>query len=279
MAKKQVKELLLSDYVQLDGIDTTGGLCISAGLSVIDGSYYQTTTPSLSNVFNFSSKNSYIQAEEAFSGKGDSYGPACTGTKGYCILSVDGVNSTLKLSGDISKLIASVPNNYYWSYSFGEAAGTSCLNITEARQNNLSSGIIKVPNLPSDLANCSSWSEESCIWRYDHDDNGIYCPTNPTIGNYVLSNFFGNHAEGGSVKAIGKYTHAEGRGTTADIRYAHAEGSHTFAGGMAAHAEGIGSPTNNTLAMGQGSHAEGGTTKAIGKCSHTEGVNTLALGA
>ena len=106
---------------------------------------------------------------------------------------------------------------------------------------------------------------------FEEDDNGLYCPKNPTIGNVVLENFYSSHAEGGSTRAIGKYTHAEGRDATADIRYAHAEGSHTFAGGMGSHAEGFGTPANNNMALGQGSHSEGCKSIALGQASHAEG--------
>lgn len=76
------------------------------------------------------------------------------------------------------------------------------------------------------------------IEAFNKDDNALYCPSDPTIGSSIIHNFYANHAEGGSVKAIGKYTHAEGRRTTADNRYSHAEGDGSFAGRMAAHAEG-----------------------------------------
>ena len=84
------------------------------------------------------------------------------------------------------------------------------------------------------------------------NDNAFYCPSDAAIGNVIL-NFYGQHAEGGSVHAIAQYSHAEGRATTAEGRYSHAEGGNgTTAGGVAAHAEGFGAK-----ALGNSSHAEG----------------------
>ena len=87
-----------------------------------------------------------------------------------------------------------------------------------------------------------------------------------------MYNFYGNHAEGGSTKAIGKYSHAEGRATIADVRYSHAEGSFSFAGGMYSHVEG-----NNCTAHGSAAHAEGMENIADGNCSHASGRKASAL--
>lgn len=92
--------------------------------------------------------------------------------------------------------------------------------------------------LPNGIASLSSKPEIYMKLLFELDDNALYYPKDPTLGNTIIHNFYANHAEGGSVKAIGKYTHAEGRRTIADNRYSHAEGDGSFAGRMAAHAEG-----------------------------------------
>ena len=67
------------------------------------------------------------------------------------------------------------------------------------------------------------------LW-YGYEDNGLYCPKDPTVGNAVIPSMYGNHIEGAATKALQRCTHAEGRNTIADIRYSHAEGSDTIAG-------------------------------------------------
>lgn len=52
MNTKETGNLFLSDVVKLAGPES--------GISVIDGNYYQTTSGSVSSVFNFSGKNSFI---------------------------------------------------------------------------------------------------------------------------------------------------------------------------------------------------------------------------
>ncbi len=88
-------------------------------------------------------------------------------------------------------------------------------------------------------AGLSSLTEEQCIDLWENDDNAFYVAGFPEIGNTVVKNFYAQHVEGGSSRAVGKYTHAEGRDNIADIRYSHAEGSHNIAAGMASHAEGF----------------------------------------
>ena len=106
--------------------------------------------------------------------------------------------------------------------------------------------------LPSNVAILGSQPEEWFLSCWLNDDNAFYAAGIPEIGNQPVPNFYAQHAEGGSVRAIGKYTHAEGRDNIADVRYAHVEGSHNAAGEMASHAEGF-----RTLAAGRQSHAEG----------------------
>lgn len=283
-------------------------------MKILSGNYIQATDPT--HVYNYSQKNTFIQAEEAFSGSGKSYGPANTGSYGYCVLSV--VNGTnyrgLKLSGDISKLIALLDNNaagagINYDYSASKSL-TAVLNDTTSISNALFSlalsdqgetmryqisSIDQVNNIvylkqafSTATAGLTSLSEESCISLWENDDNAFYVAGFPEIGNAVVKNFYAQHVEGGSSRAVGKYTHAEGRDNIADVRYSHVEGAHNIAAGMATHAEGFQNKVigkyahvegNLNVVNGLYAHAEGKNTAASGNQSHAEGFNTVASGA
>jgi len=226
-----------------------------------------------------------LQAEEAYSGSNESYGIACTGARGWPILSIDNVNNRIKLSGDLSALTnrTEAQKKLAWSMTVESVAKTSCVMIVgDPVQESLTAGWVQVNEIPvafKDKKISADLSTESMyIDCYLSDDNAFYCPFDPTIGATNIDNFYANHAEGGSTKAIGKYSHAEGRQTIADIRYAHAEGSHCFAGGMASHCEGFGRSMDLNVALGQASHCEGDNNKALGDASHVEGGNNIAAG-
>ena len=68
-------------------------------LKVLSGNYYQSDDSS-GHVKNYSYKNSFLQAE--YVSQHPEWGIACTGSKGYCVLSVIKDDNALKLSGDIS---------------------------------------------------------------------------------------------------------------------------------------------------------------------------------
>ena len=272
----------------------------NADLNLLCGNYIQVTDPEKS--YNYSSKNAFIQAEEAFSGSGKSYGPASTGSYGYCILSV--VNGTnhhgLKLSGDISKLTALLDNNApgaginydyraskslkvvlndttdisnaLFSLALGDQGETMSYQISSIdRVNNI---VYLKQSFSTATAGLTSLTKAQCIDLWENDDNAFYVAGFPEIGNAVVKNFYAQHVEGGSSRAVGKYTHAEGRDNIADVRYSHAEGSHNIAANMASHAEGF-----CTYAAGRYSHSEGENTEAIGKDSHAEGKSTQANGS
>lgn len=160
--------------------------------------------------------------------------------------------------------------------TLSNTADTACAKVLNVMTSDVSSGIIQLDTIPAKFNPLSAFPEESCIWCYHNDDNAFYCPFDPTIGTVNIANFYANHSEGGSTRAIGKYSHAEGRQTIADIRYSHAEGSHCFAGGMAAHCEGFGTPTSLNTANGQASHCEGMQNKAFGIASHAAGYKSCA---
>ena len=95
------------------------------------------------------------------------------------------------------------------------------------------------------------------------------------IGNYSLTQGYGNtasgfssHAEGGSTVASGTGSHAEGYAVNYD-----GTNYYTTASGLGAHAEGLG-----TTASGNESHSEGMVTNASSTCDHAEGQLTTASG-
>lgn len=208
---------------------------------------------------NYSARNSFLQAEEAFSGSGKSYGMAYTGSKGFCILNVNPKISTITLSGDV----ASLDMDATYSVSLGDIAKSMCTKVVSVDGN-----VVKIEPFISELIGYSIKTEDEMIDLFLHDDNAFYAPKCPEVGNQIIENFYGNHAEGGSTRAIGKYAHAEGRDTVADVRYSHAEGSHTVAGGMAAHADGF-----QTSALGKYSHSSGWYAQANDDYSYVWNCN------
>ena len=290
-------DLLLNTFLPLSGGTVSNYINLHQGdFTILSGNYIQSNSD---NVENYSSKNSFIQAEEAKNSRQISYGTAYTGTKGYCILSVYEDENLLKLSGNIDALEQLLNNEYdgvkpeasralnnlftgnpqrsyelknvLFSFSLAENQGVAAFKIIEIIENNSEYGIVKVDSLPLELIQAAAplASEEDYIDLYLNDDNGIYVNGYPEIGNAILENFYAQHIEGGSTRAIGKYAHAEGRDNVADVRYSHAEGSHNVAGGMASHAEGF-----YSIAIGRNSHVEGRNGKAIGEASHAEGILT-----
>ena len=262
----------LSNYLK-----NTGG-AISGDLILLSGNYIQTNN--LICTLNYSYKNSFLQTE--FVEDHPEWGIACTGSKGYCILqscpslsaysdlSIYPDTAAVKLSGDITELASNLDKRYSWAFGSGGDSQTLEIEAIDVEKQI----VVFKTELPSIIISARLSSEEEMIYAFDHDDNAIYCPKNPTIGNVVIHNFYANHSEGGSTKAIGKYTHAEGRNAIADMRYSHAEGDSTFAGRMASHAEG-----QNTMANGNYSHSEGRKTYVdnLATAAHAEGIQTSAF--
>lgn len=118
-----------------------------------------------------------------------------------------------------------------------------------------------------------SASEEELLNYFKNDDNALYVPGLPELGNVNIPNFFCQSAQGGSNRAIGKYSHCEGRDNVTDARYSHAEGYHNVALGAGSHVEG----TTN-IAIGAASHAEGKYCIAKGAQSHASGTGCVANG-
>ena len=255
----------------LSSIDVNVKLTDGSELSIIGGNYIQTTD----DVDMYGGKNAFIQADTYSA----SYGKSSVGSKGFYVLSVIG-NNKLKLSGSIN-----IPTSAYskaWSVSLDDK-----LNSWFSTISSVDGQIVTFASpFDSTIQSMSISSESQLISLIANDDNAFYCPSDATIGNVVL-NFYGQHAEGGSVHAIAKYSHAEGRGSIAEGRYAHAEGNITTAGGVGAHAEGMYSKAlgnrshaegERTYALEAGCHAEGYDTSAYGMYSHTEGYQTKADG-
>lgn len=291
--KQYVKALHLSDNVVTDVnylVTLTSGGIISSDMSIhqhnmniLSGNFIQTASKLGVGIKNFSSKNAFIQAEEAFDGEGKTYGIACAGCVGYVILSVDAMNNRLKLDGDLTAMTSNASAlSSAWSFALDKTSGSSCLYIDHVDE-----PYVYMKSLPDSLQSMSALTEEDCRLIAEKDDNGIYCPEHPDCGISSLNTFYAQHVEGGSTKAFGKYAHAEGRASIADCRYAHAEGSETFAGGIGSHAEGFygkamekGAHAEGirTYALGGGSHAEGNATYAIAAGAHAEGIRTYAYG-
>lgn len=260
MSNKTIGQLRAHDQLLTPDVEST----ISAGFNVyqsnftvLSGNFLQTNSGTAKN---YSARNAFIQAEEAFNSKGVSYGVAYTGTKGFCILNVNPTLSTLTLSGDLASLVLSAT----YSISLEDTAKSMCTRVVSVNGNS-----VTISPWIDDITKLSSKTEEEMIGLFLSDDNAFYAPKYPECGNVAIENFYGNHAEGGSVRAIGKYTHAEGRDTTADVRYSHAEGSHNIAGGMASHAEGF-----YTEALGRYSHAAGQNAKANDPVSYAWSCGT-----
>lgn len=254
----------------LSGIQTSGDIEIYGHtIKVLSGNYIQ-TDDALGYVQNYSARNSFLQAE-CSQKYYDRYGIACTGSKGYCILSINTSQRYIRLSGDLSELIEfhNLCANAQFSISFGSGSYSQELKIIDIAQDNAEWGHITT-DVATKIGNQTS---ATCIDNWENDDNAFYCPKAPHVGNTAIPAFYGSHAEGASTKAIQRCTHAEGRNTLADIRYSHAEGSDTYAAEMYSHAEG-----NKTKALGRASHSEGNNTTAKGENSHAEGTNTVALG-
>ena len=254
----------------LSGIQTSGDIEIYGHtIKVLSGNYIQ-TDDALGYVQNYSARNSFLQAEcpQRYY---DKYGIACTGSKGYCILSINTSQRYIRLSGDLTDLanFHAISSAEPFSISFDSGAFSRELKILSVVQDNSEWG-----HVITDIATrIGDKSENICRDKWLSDDNAFYCPKAPHVGNTSIPAFYGSHAEGASTKAIQRCTHAEGRNTLADIRYSHAEGSDTYAAEMYSHAEG-----NTTKALGRASHSEGTNTIAIGIASHAEGQTTTASG-
>jgi len=130
-------------------------------------------------VKNFSSKNAYIQAEIALNNTlTDSYGIACAGCKGFTILSVDAVNTRLKLDGDLADLAKNdAALTAAWSYALDAASGSSCLYV-----DHVNAPFVYFKSFPEKLKQLSTLTEADCRRIADKDDNGIYCPAYPDAG-------------------------------------------------------------------------------------------------
>lgn len=206
----------------------------------------------------------------------ESYGDLTAGAMGYVVIGVNpgGVANTLKLDGDLSGI--DLTKKYSLALS----------HFQISNQMEISNVVGQVVYLKkaywgSDFTSELAGKSESYFWDMYNgdDDNGLYCPTDTSIGNTKMRNFKYQTAEGGSSKAIGKYSHAEGRYSIAEGRYSHAEGQLGFAGGVASHVEGQGGLVTGSCGHSEGinteatayAHAEGAFSKATGNGSHAEG--------
>lgn len=206
----------------------------------------------------------------------ESYGDLTAGAMGYVVIGVNpgGVAHTLKLDGDLSGI--DLTKKYSLALSHFQISNQ--IEITNVVGQVV---YLKKAYWGSDFTSELAGKSESYFWNMynGEDDNGLYCPTDTSIGNTRMRNFKYQTAEGGSSKAIGKYSHAEGRYSISEGRYSHAEGQLGFAGGVASHVEGQGCLTTGSCGHSEGisteassyAHSEGVFTQAIGNGSHAEG--------
>ena len=290
-----ISSSILSDY--LSKVD--GGQ-ISGNISILSGNYIQTNTPLNAKIY--FSNNAFLQANI------DSlYGDSYVGSTVFCVIGVSSEQNQIKLSGNIDiledianrltvgDLYANVSKSRALTHVFSDYSQTTLgldtplsdamfsLTIDDRTASikyhianvDVDSGIVTLVE-PLSSFGFDVFDEKDVDWfidKFNSDDNAFYLVGFPDIGNISSKKLFGQHAEGGSVRAIGRQTHAEGRDNVADMRYSHAEGSHNIAGDMASHAEGF-----ITEANGRYSHSEGFKTKASGHASHAEGESTVASG-
>lgn len=269
------------DYLsKAEGGEISGDVAIkNSQLNLLNSNYVQTTD--IDNVINYSPKNSFLQAERAKA----SYPIASTGSKGYCVIGVIMPNKLeLSSTGEPNEFSALTEHkDKLWSLAIGSTHKSQMLSVVSVDGNI----VTFAEDFDSELAKLSANTTDDFIKMFYTDDNALFQNEFPNEGNVVIQNFYGNHAEGGSVRAIGRYSHAEGRNNVAEGRYSHAEGSHNTSGGLASHTEGMycfargnrsHAECSNTSALGSYSHAEGYYTKAAGQTSHAEGGNTESNG-
>ena len=262
----------LSNYLD----KRTGGE-VSGNIGILSGNYIQTNTPD--SVYVYSAGNSFIQAEST------KYGSASIGSKGFIILGVTSAENKVTLSTNGAAISDIIPTSCYtsaWSIALDNYLDAQFSEISTVGADYV---IFKKPF--NQVANTNGKAQSYFIGLIK-DDNALYCPTHPEIGNCKIPTFTSNHVEGGSTHATAQFAHAEGRYTFAEGRYSHAEGHNAIAAGTAAHAEGMftkalankGSHAEglSSIANGEATHAEGYQASAYAMYSHAEGYQTKANG-
>lgn len=246
-------------------LDKRIGGDISGSIRILSGNYVQTTTPL--SVYNYSNSNGFIQAEAT-----TKYGSASIGSRGFIVLGVTSAENKVTLSTNGSAISDIIPTSCYTS-----AWSIALDNYLDAQFSEISTvgaDYVIFKKSFNQVANTNGKAQSYFIGLIK-DDNALYCPTHPEIGNCVIPTFRSNHIEGGSTHATAQFAHAEGRSTFAEGRFSHAEGHGTLAAGTGAHAEGMGSKALEN----RGVHAEGWSTVSFGNYgSHSEGCETSALG-
>lgn len=253
---------MLSDYLD----KRTGGE-VSGNIRILSGNYIQTNTPD--SVYVYGAGNSFIQAEST------KYGSASIGSRGFIVIGVVSAENKVILSVDgLSNVNDCIPESCYTS-----AWSIALDNMLDAQFSEISTVGADYVIFKNALKATASYDGKELTAFIDllnkKDDNALYCPTHPEVGNLVIPAFTSNHVEGGSTHATAQFAHAEGRSTFAEGRYSHAEGHGTLAAGTGAHVEGMGSKALEN----RGVHAEGWSTVSFGNYgSHSEGCETSALG-
>ena len=269
----------LSNYIdKRTGGEVSGDVAIiNHDFKLLSGNYIQTNTPD--SVYVYSAGNSFIQVEST------KYGSASIGSRGFIVLGVTSAENKVVLSTDGTPISDIIPESCYtsaWSIALDNMLDAQFSEISAVGGNYV---IFKNPLQATAVTNGKS---EEYFKGLIKDDNALYCPTHPEIGNCIIPTFTSNHAEGGSTHATAQFAHAEGRYTFAEGRYSHAEGHNAIAAGTAAHAEGMftkalankGAHAEglSSIANGEAAHAEGHQASAYAMYSHAEGYQTKADG-
>ena len=130
-----LKNIDFDDYLsKTDGgtisnnLNVDGNVAIkNSQLNLLSSNYIQAND--LEHVVNYSSKNSFLQAE--YVEDHPEYGVACTGSKGFCIISCMPETNSIKLSGDIQCLKDFVDANpdAVFSYALSSGSDSSILSV------------------------------------------------------------------------------------------------------------------------------------------------------
>ena len=167
-------------------------------LELVYGNYKQGGTRSdgntelcgiIGSVKNFSYKNSFLQAEEAFSGGAPHALKPC-----YCVLGVDPTNKTIRLSGDISEIAA----DSKWTimlnkhrYDINGLYPNSKVTVTVATVD-INTSEITVNEAITSLNAYANLTEDDFIWMFNNAKSLFYNATE-TIGNTVSPAHIGSY--------------------------------------------------------------------------------------
>lgn len=260
MAKKQVKNLYLDEYIETecsggiigDYLPLSGGT-ISGNVN-IDNAVLSVNSIAIGkdNIIGEAASYSLLGGISSICNGSEqiAFGRNCiAGAKGYKILAANELTSGIvslsidTTSGPISEEIIGLQHS---------------VDITNAATN--VGEVLSVNNTTSEILVDKSYRYSSGhSYNEVLSNRTIYFIDKPLIGNITYSTGNYSVAEGYYTRALGSASHAEGGYTVAAGTYAHTEGKNTMAS--------------------WGAHAEGCANRSFGECSHTQGRVNIAKGA